>query len=102
MRAISNIEMKNIYVRCKPRIRGIDAKRDSLIDFNYRFCSSKVYGVVSKSGIGPWALSYLLTGQVKHDSGYIVAGDDSLLSQTQLKQSSCYVGDIIYKGFVKK
>lgn len=97
MKVIHSIELKNIYVQCKPRISGIDEQRDRLTHFNYRFCSTKVYGVVSKTGTGPWALSYLLAGQVKQDSGSIVANDDSELSQTQLMQSSCYVGDITYR-----
>lgn len=97
MKLVESIELKNINVQCKPRIFGVDAHWDQLTHFNYRLSSSKVYGVVSKPGAGAWVLSYLLAGQVKQDSGYIFANNGSLLTQAQLKQSSCYVGDIIYR-----
>ncbi|WP_337099313.1 hypothetical protein [Paenibacillus sp. YIM B09110] len=97
MKLLKSIKLENINIKCKPRIVGVDAHWDRLTDFNYHFSSSKVYGVVSKPGNGAWALSYLLAGRVKQDSGYVFANKGSMLIQAQLKQSSCYVGDIIYR-----
>jgi ABC-type glutathione transport system ATPase component len=94
---IEGLQLKNVSVRCKPSILGIDSKVDKLINFSHNFCNSTVYGVISNPGEGAGALSYTLAGKAKLSSGDIVAGDNEKWDMKRLRQHSCYVGDILYK-----
>lgn len=97
MNSINIVKVQNVCIDCKPGIFGMDSKKDKLEHFSYTFDSSKVYGIVNKSGSGAWALSYMLAGKARHKKGDIFFSDTIALGQDQLQQKSCYVGDIFYK-----
>ena len=78
--------------------------RESLGCFNYKFTPG-VYGVRTEFGKGGWALTEILAGKYSDFSGTIQA-DGQILTATQLKRYTCYVGaDLnwdIKLGFRKK
>lgn len=67
MNVINNITLKRVSVICKPKMFGIQAQRDKLVNYSHTFVASKVYGIVSRPGRGAWALSYLVAGKVQPD-----------------------------------
>ncbi|GLX68014.1 hypothetical protein [Paenibacillus glycanilyticus] len=89
---IRELSVQNISARCTPSSFNIGSFRDEIKDFSYTFKSGCVYGIIGQPGQGAWALSYLLTGQIKRYSGKILA-DETIVNPQWLESNSMYIGE---------
>lgn len=92
MLPLEHLELKDVSITCKPSIMNFSSWEDSLKHFSFTFTSSHVYAIVSESGSGGWALSYLLSGKSKAYTGKIFK-DGNLIRYHWLQENGWYVGE---------
>ena len=87
---INELELTDVSGGFECDLFNYGKMRESLGCFNYKFTPG-VYGVRTEFGKGGWALTEILAGRYSDFSGTIQA-DGQILTATQLKRYTCYVG----------
>ncbi len=98
---LEKVEIKDLNITCICRFNDYGNIRDTLANFSYTFLPGRVYGLIGEFGTGGWALSYVLTGNVKSFEGKISINQD-LADASYLKRISCYTGADDYSSILSK